>query len=156
LESKPLLCSPLDRGENEIEVKTNIVLEAKTKKYHLRYRDALTWAAKINRKKETESEKILWNKLLRKRNLGFKFTRQKPIDRFIVDFYCSELSLAIEIDGGSHSNKKDRDNLRDKYLYACGIKTLRVSDKDVINDIEKVEKEIKEFIKCSPVKGSCP
>jgi len=131
-------------------MKTGVVSEAKTKKYHLRYRDSLTWAAKINRKKETESEKILWNKLLRKKQLGVKFTRQKPIDRFIADFYCSELSLAIEIDGGSHNNKKDRDNSRDKYLHACGIKTLRISDKDVINDIEKVEKEIKLFLKPLP------
>jgi very-short-patch-repair endonuclease len=62
-------------------MKNGVVVEAKTKKYHLRYRDSLTWAAKINRKKETESEKILWDKLLRKKQLGFKFTRQKPIDK---------------------------------------------------------------------------
>ncbi|MFA5828548.1 MAG: endonuclease domain-containing protein [Candidatus Shapirobacteria bacterium] len=156
LKFKPLLYSPLDRGENGTGMKTGIIFEAKTKKYHLKYRDSLTWAAKNNRKNETESEKLLWNKLLRKKNLGYKFTRQKPINRFIVDFYCSELSLAIEIDGDSHNLRKDRDSLRDKYLYTCGIKTLRISDKDVINDIGKVEKEINEFIRCSPVKGSCP
>ena len=134
-------------------MKNDIAIEAKTRKYHLRYRDSLTWAAKVNRKNETESEKILWNKLLRKKHLGFKFTRQKPIGRFIADFYCSELCLIVEVDGGSHSNKKDRDNLRDKYLSCCGIKTIRVSDLDVMNNFDKVEKEIIGWIKASPVKG---
>ncbi len=137
-------------------MKNNIVIETKTKKYHLRYCDVLTWAAKINRKKETESEKILWNKLLRKKHLGYKFSRQKPIGRFIADFYCSELSLIIEVDGDSHNNKKERDILRDKYLDCCGIKTLRFNNEEVINKINEVEKIIKEFIKCSPVKGSRP
>jgi very-short-patch-repair endonuclease len=140
----------------EFEMKKDIITEAKTKKYHLRYRDALTWAAKGNRKKETEGEKILWNKLLRKKYLGYKFTRQKPINRFIADFYCSELSLIIEVDGDSHLVKKERDILRDKFLKCCGIRTIRINNEDVLNNIEKVEKEIKEFIKSSPVKGSCP
>ena len=137
-------------------MKNDVVIEVKTKKYHLKYRDSLTWAAKNNRKNETESEKILWNRLLRKKYLGYKFTRQKPIGRFIADFYCSELSLIIEVDGSSHLIKKERDILRDKYLNCCGIKTLRLNNNDVLNDLEKVEKIIKEFIKiCSPVKGSC-
>ena len=135
-------------------MKNDVVIEAKTHKYHLRYWDKLTWAARINRKKETESEKILWNKLLRRKQLGYKFVRQKPIYRFIADFYCSELCLVIEVDGGSHNKKKDNDELRDKYFKAFGITTIRVSDKDVIENIDMVEKEIKEFINnpC-PVKG---
>ncbi len=143
----------VSRGENKIEVKTDVLLEAKTKKYHLRYWDSLTWAAKNNRKKETESEKILWNKLLRKKQLGYKFTRQKPIGRFIVDFYCSELSLVIEIDGGSHDQKKGRDVLRDRFLSCCGIKTLRFTDRQVMGDINRVEDKIKQFVASSPVKG---
>jgi very-short-patch-repair endonuclease len=127
-------------------VKNDIVIEAKTKKYHLRYRDSLTWAARKNRKQETESEKVLWNKLLRKKQLGVKFIRQKPIDRFIADFYCSELNLIIEIDGGSHISKKERDVLRDKYLKCCGIQTLRFTDREIINDINKVERELRLFI----------
>lgn len=128
-------------------MKNDIVLEVKTKKYHLRYGDYLTWAAKNNRKKEIESEKILWNKLLRKKYLGYKFTRQKPIQRFIADFYCSELSLIIEVDGGSHLIKKETDILRDKYLKCCGIQTLRIDNDDVLNNIEKVEKIIRELLR---------
>jgi len=134
-------------------MKNDVVIEAKTQKYHLRYWEKLTWAARINRKKETESEKVLWNKLLRKKQLGYKFNRQKPIYRFIADFYCSELCLVIEVDGGYHDNNKDNDKLRDKYFKAFGITTIRVSDKDVINNIENVKTKILDFMASSPVKG---
>jgi very-short-patch-repair endonuclease len=134
-------------------MKTDVVFEAKTKKYHVRYWSSLTWAARKNRENETESEKILWNKLLRGKQLGYKFTRQKPINRFIADFYCSELNLVIEVDGGSHDFKKERDFSRDKFLKSCGIKTLRINSDDVINDFEKVEKKIKNFINPLPCQG---
>lgn len=134
-------------------MKNDLVIEAKTQKYHLRYWDKLTRAARINRKKETESEKIIWNILLRKKQLGIKFVRQKPIYRFIADFYCSELCLVIEVDGSYHNKKKDNDKLRDKYFKAFGITTIRVSDKDVTNNIEKVKTKIMKFITSSPVKG---
>ncbi|MCX6726847.1 MAG: endonuclease domain-containing protein [Candidatus Shapirobacteria bacterium] len=127
-------------------MKKDIVIEAKTQKYHLRYRDSLTWAARNNRKKETEAEKLIWNQLLRRKNLGVKFVKQKPIDRFILDFYCSNLCLAIEIDGGSHKVKSGRDNLRDKYLKACGITTLRFTNKEVINNIKEVARIIRKYI----------
>ena len=81
-------------------------------------------------------------------------TRQKPINRFIVDFYCSELSLVVEVDGGYHNVQKDNDRLRDEFLKKCGITTVRVSDKEVVNDIDKVRKKLKEFvINPCPVKG---
>jgi very-short-patch-repair endonuclease len=80
-------------------MKSGVVFEAKTKKYHLRYRESLTWAAKMNRHSPTKAESKIWYEFLRKRPEGHKFTRQKPLDRFILDFYCSELLLVIEIDG---------------------------------------------------------
>lgn len=131
-------------------MKSNIVFEAKTKKYHLRYWESLTWAAKINRKNETEGEKILWNKLLRRKYLGYKFTRQKPIGRFIADFYCSELNLIIEVDGDSHDFKKDRDLARDKYLKSCGITTVRLKNEDILNSIDKVKEKIESCLKPLP------
>lgn len=134
-------------------MKKDVVIEAKTRKFHLRYQNSLVWAARKNRKNETEGERILWNKLLRQKYLGYKFTRQKPISRFIADFYCSQLNLIIEVDGDSHLDKKERDILRDRYLNCCGIKTLRINNIDVLNDIEKVEKIIKQFIKPLPCQG---
>lgn len=125
-------------------MKSGVVFEAKTKKYHLRYRDSLTWAARKNRKNETEAEEKLWNEVLRRKQTGYKFVRQKPIDRFVVDFYCSELSLVIEVDGGSHEKKKERDKSRDDFLRVCGIKTIRFTNAEILNDIDKVKIKIKE------------
>jgi very-short-patch-repair endonuclease len=134
-------------------MKNGVVVEAKTHKYHLRYLDQLRWAARKNRFKETESEKTLWNEVLRQKKLGVKFTRQKPVDRFILDFYCSELCLAIEVDGGYHQLQQGRDKNRDQFLKVCGITTLRFSDKDILENIDSVKQRIIDFILSSPVKG---
>ncbi len=125
----------------------------KTKKYHLRYRDSLTWAARKNRKNETEAEDKLWNEVLRRKQIGHKFVRQKPIDRFVVDFYCSELSLAIEVDGNSHDRKLERDKSRDNFLKVCGIKTIRFTNEEILEEIEKVREKLRNELKSCPVKG---
>ena len=98
--------------------------------------------AKRNRDKPTEAENIIWQKVLRYEKTGFKFSRQKPVDRFILDFYCSELNLAIEIDGGSHLKKKGTDGLRDKFLYQIGITTIRFTNEDVLKSLNQVKKII--------------
>ena len=81
-----------------------------------------------------------------KRKMGYKFVRQKPINRFILDFYCSELNLAIEIDGSSHDRKKGYDEARDKFLQQIGIKTIRVTNNEVLNNIEAVRLKLMGFI----------
>lgn len=72
--------------------------------------------------------------------MGYDFDRQRPIDQFIVDFYCKQLMLAIEIDGSSHdseqSQAKDRD--RQARLEALGVKFLRFREADVHRDIDGV------------------
>ena len=97
--------------------------------------------AKKNRKNPTVGEKEFW-KLLSYKKLGYKFTKQKPIGRFILDFYCSELLLDIEIDGDSHNKKQNYDQGRDLYLEQRAIKTIRFRNEDVLNNIEKVRKEL--------------
>ncbi len=134
-------------------MKSRVVFEAKTKKYHLRYRDSLTWAARKNRKNETKAEEKLWNEVLRRKQTGYKSVRQKPIDRFVVDFYCSELSLAIEVDGCSHNNKLERDKARDGFLRVCGIKTIRFTNEEILEQVEKVRKNLINELKSCPVKG---
>lgn len=70
------------------------------------YQRNLIPLARANRKQPTPAECLIWLKLLRNRQLaGFKFVRQKPIDGYIVDFYCAALGLVIEIDGDSHINR---------------------------------------------------
>ena len=68
----------------------------------------------------------------------YKFTRQKPIGNFIVDFYCSELKLAIEVDGDSHFGKEETDEAREKSLKEYGITILRYTNEEVIFNISGV------------------
>ena len=117
-----------------------------SKRNCVRYRDSLVIMAQRNRRKPTETEKIIWKEILSKDKTGYRFLRQKPIDRFIVDFYCSEISLAIEIDGESHIKKKERDKHRDKFLNQIGITTIRFTNDEVINNIEQVKKKITDLI----------
>ena len=78
---------------------------------------------------------------------GYDFDRQKPIDNYIVDFYCKDLMLAIEIDGESHYGKEKKDEARDKRLNQLGVTVLRFDDLDVRYDLEKVLEKIEEWIK---------
>lgn len=118
-----------------------------TQKGNLKYLEQLTWAAKINRHKMTKAESKIWYEFLKNRPLNYKFTRQKPLDRFILDFYCSELLLIVEIDGGYHIEKQNYDKERDKYLSCLNIETIRFKNEEVLNDLEKVKDEIERKIK---------
>lgn len=96
----------------------------------------------------TLAEKLLW-KELRGRNLnGYKFRRQHPIERFIADFYCHELKLVIELDGGIHDDEtvKAYDKEREFEINNHGIEILRFPNNDVIYNIEKTITEIKNHI----------
>lgn len=114
-----------------------------TQRGHNKYLLELRPLAAKNRLSQTESEKILWYQILSNKILGFKFLRQKPIDRFILDFYCSKLLLAIEVDGESHNEKKYYDLGRDKILSAIGIKTIRYTKDQILNNLEFVFEDIK-------------
>ncbi len=77
------------------------------------YDKKLVSRARELRAEATQAEERFWEILQNKKFLGLKFTRQKPINHFIVDFYCASLGLAIEIDGGIHLTQKIRDKERD-------------------------------------------
>jgi very-short-patch-repair endonuclease len=117
-------------------------VEARTQKFHMRYLDLLREIARKNRKEPTESENRIWQVLFRNRKINEKFTRQKPLGRFILDFYCSKLLLAIEIDGDSHDKKKYMDNERDLYLEQRGITTIRYRNEQVLNNIDDVYNDL--------------
>lgn len=116
-----------------------VVYEAIDPKGNVRYLSQLKLLSRINRKKPTIAEQKIWQEILMKRKTGYKFLRQKPINRFIIDFYCSKLNLAIEIDGGSHNKKKNYDESRDKFLEQIGIKTIRFNNEEILNDIDGVK-----------------
>jgi len=100
--------------------------------------------SRILRKNQTPAESLLWS-ILRSRQLsGFKFRRQHPIDQYILDFYCPEANLAIEIDGGQHAEDKNikRDNLRTGYLNKKSIRVIRFWNDDVLLHLDEVVDEI--------------
>ncbi len=76
------------------------------------YNQKLKFLSRELRKKSTLSEVLLWNKLKARKIKGYQFMRQKPINNYIVDFYCSKLKLVIEIDGISHNDKSEKDRKR--------------------------------------------
>ena len=79
--------------------------------------------------------------------MGFDFHRQKPIDKYIVDFFCSKLNLIIEIDGESHNYKYDIDKVRQRRLEMLGFHFLRFLDSDVKHNMEGVLLAIEEWIR---------
>jgi very-short-patch-repair endonuclease len=94
------------------------------------YNPKLKELARELRKNSTLSEVLLWLKIKGK-TMGVEFHRQVPIDNFIVDFYCHELMLAIEVDGSSHDEKQDYDQNRQLILENLGVRFIRFSDIDV-------------------------
>ena len=91
------------------------------------------------RRKETPVEKTLWF-YLRDNKLGVKFKRQHSIVGYILDFYCHQKKLIIELDGEIHNTKEAReyDTVRDKYFKELGYTTLRFLNREVESDVEKV------------------
>jgi very-short-patch-repair endonuclease len=106
--------------------------------------------AKQLRENSTLSEVLLWNYLKGKQMLGYDFDWQKPIDNYIVDFFCNELKIAIEIDGDTHNYKIDKDELMQKKLEGLGVRFLRFTDEDVKKNIERVVMAIEEWIRRNP------
>ena len=99
--------------------------------------DIRTWAREM-RSGMTDAEALLW-KLLRNRRLaGAKFRRQHPIGRYILDFYCAERKLCIELDGGQHGEAVAYDQLRDQWLLGQGIQILRFWNNQMLTETEGV------------------
>lgn len=96
------------------------------------------------RKTQTETEKLLWACLRRKRLNGLKFRRQHPLGRYIADFYCPEVLLAIELDGTVHNLKdqKEYDELREEMIEVHRVRVLRIRDQEIEKDIEGVLRKI--------------
>lgn len=118
---------------------------------HLKYLEQLRGLSRINRKKSTRTENMVWYEILNNKKTGFKFLRQKPISKFILDFYCKELLLVIEVDGSSHNKRKNYDEERDKFLRNLNIETLRISTEEITTNLNKVRYEINKFIEARKV-----
>lgn len=84
------------------------------------------------------AEVLLWDELKQKKIAGYDFDRQRPIDEYILDFYCKDLLLAIEVDDESHDHKFEYDQKRQKRLESFGVSFSRFSEEEVKYDMENV------------------
>src|SRR6185436_1076259 len=98
------------------------------------------------RQESTEAEKLLWEELRNRKFNSLKFRRQHPLDKFIVDFYCNEKKIVLELDGGVHNEKinKEYDEARTAMLAGLNIIVLRFKNEEVIIDMQGVLKKIRD------------
>ena len=122
------------------------------------YNPKLKKLAQKLRNNSTKSEIKLWTFLNKDQMHGYDFHRQKPIDNYIVDFFCNKLCLAIECDGYSHQILEvfKKDLKKTKRLNELGISVLRFSDYQIIKDIDNVIRVIEEYIYEFERKGFLP
>lgn len=121
------------------------------KKHIIPYNKKLVKIAKELRQNLTFAEARLWKNLNRKQLLGYDFDRQKPIGNYIVDFYCYELKLVIELDGASHGeNSYENDLKRENDLISLGLKVLRFEEKEIFRNINGVLQTIVNYIENQP------
>ncbi len=103
------------------------------------------------RNNATTAEKKLWQYLRKSQLNEFKFRRQHGIGNYIVDFYCPELRLVVEVDGEIHNTKEaqEYDSERTKYLQEYNISVIRFRNQEVFNDVESVLQAIVEKAKAT-------
>jgi very-short-patch-repair endonuclease len=111
--------------------------------WYIHYNQSLLNYAKENRKHPTRQEWLFWNLVLKnKKFMWYKFTRQKPIWSYILDFYCSKLLLWIEIDGWCHDENQEYDMRRDSEIRHSWIQIIRFRNKDIENDMDWVIRKL--------------
>ena len=109
------------------------------------------------RKNMTEPEKRLWNALRNRQLNGMKFRKQTWLGPFLVDFFCAEARLFIEVDGDSHAQQQDYDERRrTKWLEAEGFRMTRFSNEDVMRNLEGVVTSIADAVSPSPSHPAAP
>jgi very-short-patch-repair endonuclease len=112
------------------------------------YNPKLKELARELRNNSTKAEIILWLKLKSKQMYGYDFHRQKPIDNCILDFFCQELMLGVEVDGYSHEIIEvfNKDVVKEEKMSSFGITILRFTDNQVLRDMDNVLRAIEGYI----------
>jgi len=85
------------------------------------------------RKGQTRAEKIVWELVRNRKFRGLKFRRQHVVEGFVLDFYCPEIKLGIEVDGGIHARRKDYDALRQEVIESEGITIVRITNRELLD-----------------------
>ena len=109
-------------------------------------KDLKEYARKL-RNNSTLPEIILWNKLLKRKQLrGYPFLRQRPIDNYIVDFFSKDLKLIIEVDGEIHKYQKKKDKQREEKLKELGYSVIRFKNEEILYELFNVERILNDFV----------
>ena len=95
-----------------------------------------TTFAKHLRRNQTSAEQLVWSELRGRRCGGYKFRRQVPLDKYVVDFLCVAQKLIIEIDGPSHEDSEDYDSNRTSILESMGYHIIRLTNEDIYEDLD--------------------
>ena len=103
--------------------------------------------AKRFRKQMTPAEKVFWEMVRNNKVRGLHFRRQQALDGFIADFFCNQLKLIVEIDGGVHEQQKDYDAKRERILSLNDVTTIRFSNAEVIDNLDMVKQRLELTIK---------
>ncbi len=106
--------------------------------------------ARQMRRQQTKAEELLWGMLRKRRRLGYKFRRQYSIERFIVDFYCADARLVVEVDGEVHKYTEEHDAVRQEYLESLGLQVLRFTNDQVFDNLRGVVVMVEETLKETP------
>jgi len=115
-----------------------------------RLRRPETLRARALRRSATAAETALWA-LLRSRHIGgAKFRRQQPLGPFIVDFFCANAGLVVEVDGGYHAAIADHDAARDEWLHAAGLTVLRLTNDEILEHPDRALARICEQLRAVP------
>ena len=117
--------------------------------------DKQLYQSRSLRRDSTDAEKKLWRKLRARQLAGAKFRRQHPLGPYILDFYCAEARLAIELDGGQHAFEEQsrHDEQRSRYLAEQGIQELRFWNNEVLKNTEGVLQKIWSALTSAPSGG---
>ncbi len=102
--------------------------------------------SRLLRQRATPAESILWQELRNRRLNGLKFRRQYPVSGFILDFYCAEKNLGIELDGSIHDTQEEYDKIREQLISESGIRILRFSNQEILENLEDVKTKIENLI----------
>jgi very-short-patch-repair endonuclease len=82
----------------------------------------------------SKPERLLWS-ALRKSRTGLRFRKQHPAGPYVLDLYCDSAKLCVEVDGGSHDFNVRRDEARDRWLAARGVRTVRIREQEVLANL---------------------
>jgi len=98
------------------------------------------------RKEQTKAEKIVWELLRNRKFKKYKFRRQHVIEGFVLDFYCHELKLGIEIDGGIHLSRKEYDELRQEVIESKGVYIIRITNNEIKENKRSILKKLETIL----------